>query len=100
MARSTGSISAQNTFSDPIWLNGPFDLSLSGTFSATVHLQRCISKGYNNTPAAADFFDVASYTVPTEDNAPAARPGWYRVGIKTGNYTSGTATWALADEGN
>lgn len=85
IARVTASIAAQNTFSDPVAIRGTFNLSLSGTWVATVHLQR----SYPDAPTT--FFDVASYTANVEDRGTEAESGvLYRVGVKTGNYTSGT----------
>lgn len=85
IARVAASIAAQNTFSDPVAITGDFNLSLSGTWVATVHLQR----SYPNAPTT--WFDVASYTANIEDRGFEPETGvQYRVGVKTGNYTSGT----------
>lgn len=79
------SIGAANTFTTPIYLLGPFNLSVSGTFDATVTLQRSFDGG--NT-----WVDVKTYTAPAEDvgDEPESEV-LYRVGVKTGEYTSGTA---------
>lgn len=81
----TASIAAQNTFSDPVGLLGEFNFSLSGTWVGTVHLQRSFDSGVT-------WLDVASYTANIETRGYESEFGvQYRAGIKTGNYTSGTA---------
>lgn len=85
VARSTASIAAQNTFSNGVVISGPFNMSLSGTWAATVHLQR----SFPDSPTT--WFDVASYTANIQDRGMEGETGvQYRVGVKTGNYTSGT----------
>lgn len=87
----SASIAAQNTFTD--WLQGPgrADLSVSGTFSATVFLQRKL-----RGEAAASAVDVESYTAATEKVIEDASGQYdYRLGVKTGGYTSGTAVCKL-----
>ena len=89
MSRVTeASITAQNTFCDPIRLTGWFDLSISGTFSATVTVQR----SYDN----ASWKDVDTFTAPVEMTGTQGEIAWYRVGVKTGAYTSGTAVVSIA----
>lgn len=88
----TASIAAQNTFSDAyggqLVAPGRFNLSLSGTWVATVHLQRSFDLG-------TTWHDVASFT--TNDEGSVTDPGGvqYRIGVKTGNYTSGTVVARL-----
>jgi hypothetical protein len=84
----SASIGAQNTFTDSIKLSGPFDLSISGTFVGTVTVQR----SYDNS----SWKDVDTFTSPTEDYGFQPEIAWYRAGIKTGAYTSGTAVVSLA----
>jgi len=79
----TYSATAQNTFSEPLKVRGDFNLSLSGTWVGTVHLQRRFNQG--------SWMDVQSYTANIEDRG--REPEGlveYRAGVKTGNYTSGT----------
>lgn len=84
VARATASIAAQNTFSSTVAIAGPFNVSLSGTWVATVHLQRSYDAGVT-------WMDVASYTANIEDRGNEPETGvLYRVGVKTSNYTSGT----------
>jgi hypothetical protein len=84
----SASIGAQNTFTDSIKLSGPFDLSISGTFVGTVTVQR----SYDNS----SWKDVDTFTSPTEDYGFQPEIAWYRAGIKTSEYTSGTAVVSLA----
>ena len=79
-------ISAEDTFSDGIYVEGDFSFSISGTFVGTVTVQRSFDAG-------STFRDVDSFTAPIET---AGYDGElivvYRAGIKTGDYTSGTAS--------
>lgn len=79
----TASIGAQNTFTDPVQLTGYFNLSISGTFSATVTVQRSTD--------SSTWRDVDSYTAAAEEVGFEPEVMFYRVGVKTGAYTSGTA---------
>lgn len=78
----TASISAQNTFSNPVRFGGDFNVSIQGTFSATVFVQR----SYDNS----SWYDVESFTTATEQIGYEPEYIWYRIGVKTGGYTSGT----------
>lgn len=92
----TETITAQNTFSDPIRVTGvdaqrAFSLFISGTFVATVVLQYSIAE-----PGA--WVDYASYTteqaIPIDDGLDN-QIIYYRIGVKTGGFTSGTITATL-----
>ena len=86
----TRSIAAENLFTDSVKLTGFFNISLSGTWSATVTVQRSFDQG--NT-----WFDVESFTVNTEQYGLEPEFGvYYRVGVKTGNFTSGTVVTRLS----
>jgi len=87
----TGTIAAQNTFSDPITLRKGGILTLTGTWTATVSVQRynkatgawvdvTSNAGTAFTATANGTYSVAPYEVAAD----------YRFGVKTGNYTSGT----------
>lgn len=78
----TKSITAQNTFTDPVQLTGNFNFSVSGTFSATVTVQRSTD---NST-----WRDVDTFTAATEEVGYEPEVMWYRAGVKTGAFTSGT----------
>lgn len=84
------SISAQNTFTTPVKLNGYFNVSISGTFVATVTVQRSID--------GVTWMDVDNWTAPSEDVGLEPEVMWYRVGVKTGDYVSGTAEVRLGTE--
>lgn len=90
-------ISAADVYSDPIRVTGiaagrTFGITVTGTWVGTVTLQRSVG-------AIGSWVDVSNYTTnqsttlsDTLDNQII----YYRIGIKPGNYTSGTATVALA----
>ena len=64
---------------------GDFNISLSGTFAATVDLQRSFDSG-------STWHTIESYTVPTQKVGSAPERGvQYRMGVATGAYTNGTA---------
>jgi hypothetical protein len=94
--RVSSSISSANAFSNEIRITGVgegrrFTITRSGTWTATVTLQRSIG-------ATGLWEDVESYT--TNDSITYAdeldnQIVYYRIGIKTGDYTSGTAELAL-----
>ncbi len=83
MASVSLSIAEENKFTDPVSLLGAFNLSVSGTFSATVTLQRSFGTG--------TWLDVATYDGPIEDAGVEPEGAIYRVGVKATEYTSGTA---------
>ncbi len=86
----TRSIAAENLFTDSVKLTSFFNISLSGTWVATVTVQRSFDQG--NT-----WFDVESFTVNTEQYGLEPEHGvYYRVGVKTGNFTSGTVVTRLS----
>lgn len=82
-------ISAQNTFTPAILVDGSdeFDVSISGTFVATVTLQR--------SKDGATWRDADTFAAPTEVSGKSGSTWYYRAGVKTGDYTSGTATVEL-----
>ena len=87
---ATASITAQNTFSTPVQLQGYFNLSLSGTWAATVTVQRSIDN--------VSFVDVDTFTGNTEEYGFEPENMFYRVGVKTGEFTSGTVVIRLGRE--
>lgn len=89
---ATKSISADNTFTDPAHLEGYFNISISGTFVATVTVQR----SYDNS----NWFDVDDFTAPTEEVGFDPEYCYYRIGVKSSNYTSGTVVIRLGHEDN
>lgn len=99
----TASISAQNVFSNAIKVTGissgrKFQINISGTFSATVVLQ------YSLIAATGPWVDVSgeSWTSPVNTDYTDGFDNsiiWYRIGIETGNYVSGTAVVNLTYAG-
>lgn len=95
--RVEDSFSSANDFSESIRVTGvddsrKFTISVGGTFTATLTLQRSIETEGN-------WEDVTTYTTATGvtyDDGLDNQIIYYRIGIKTGNYTSGTATTVLA----
>jgi len=94
----TASIAAANTFTSAIEVNGTgntriFTVDISGTFSATVTLQRSLDS------STGPWTDVHTWTATTTaesyDDGLDNFQAWYRIGVKTGDYTSGTATTTL-----
>jgi hypothetical protein len=79
----TAAITAQNTFTDPLRIAGWFSVSISGTFAANVTVQRSVD--------GSTWRDVNTFTAPFEGTGVEPDVMYYRVGVKTGQYTSGTA---------
>jgi len=95
----TTSLSAANTFGDPIRITGvgdarAFSIVNSGTFVANLTLQRSVgSPGTWQDVPGETYTGVGSKSYNDGlDNQII----YYRVGIKTGDYTSGTATTTLS----
>lgn len=77
-------VTAENTFSDGLYTEGAFNLSISGTFVATVTVQRSFDQG-------STWRDVDTFTAPIETYGNDPEPVVvYRAGVKTGDFTSGT----------
>lgn len=84
------SITAENSFTTAVQIAGWFNVSISGTFSATVTVQR--------SPDNTNWYDVDSWTAPAEDVGMEPEVMWYRIGVKTGNFTSGTVVVRLGQD--
>lgn len=87
MPRTSVSITAQNTFSDPIRIVGSFNVSISGTFVATVTAQR--------SDDGTTWNNVDTWTIPAEEVGTDPILNYYRIGVATGNYTSGTVVASI-----
>lgn len=94
-------LSGDNQFSDPIRVTGigasrNYAIVITGTWTATVTTQISIGE-----PGA--WTDDTSYTsntsVPTANDGYDNQIVYYRIGIKSGNYTSGTANASLTFAG-
>lgn len=79
------SITAQNTFTDAVLKQAyeGYSVSISGTFSATITVQR--------SPDGTTWYDIDSYTAAIELDGWNGTAHYIRAGCKTGGYTSGTA---------
>ena len=93
----TAALSAANTFSNSIRITGvgdsrAFALTVSGTFVATVSLQRSFDDA---TWADVPSESYTAFTSKSYDDELDNQIVYYRLGIKTGNYTSGTADLTL-----
>jgi len=94
--RVTASIAAQNTFTNSIEITGVgeqrrFAITITGTWSATVRLQRSIG-------VTGNWVSVQSYTANqaiTFADSLDNQDVFYRIGIVTGEYSSGTAVCTL-----
>ncbi|RWP18876.1 MAG: hypothetical protein EOR00_09575 [Mesorhizobium sp.] len=77
-------ITAQNTFTPAVLIQADniFDVSISGTFVATVTVQRSKDE--------VTWFDVESFTERAEKAGVSGSAWYFRVGVKTGAFTSGT----------
>lgn len=86
------SITAENQFTDPIETSGEvFNFSVSGTFVATVTIQRRFRTSVDPL-TWTDWFDMETYTTGYEDIGfmPRSEKVQVRAGVKTGGFTSGT----------
>lgn len=79
-------ISAQNTFTPATLVHGEsdFDVLIAGTFVADVVVQ--VSRDETT------WYDVKTYTAPVVETGDLGSTWYVRAGVKTGGYTSGTAT--------
>ncbi len=84
MADVARTITAQNQYTDSIEVAaGNFSVSLVGTFSMTVTVQFSEDNGVT-------WADVQDFTEPGRWTGWEGSGGKYRIGCKTGNYTSGS----------
>lgn len=93
---ATKSITAENVFSDPVEVSENFALTITGTWVATVHVQRSTDKGGTWVDVTDNDGTPRTWTKTSGSDPITAygyepkRGTWYRAGVKTGNYTSGT----------
>lgn len=80
-------ISAQNTFAAPIFIPGgtDFTMKITGTEGSTVTLQKAEGPGEPDDGDFVDVNDFINFKVYADRNS---TEGWYRAGVKTGNYTN------------
>lgn len=91
MAKVEVEVTAEDTWSDSIPVKGRFDLSISGVFVATVTVQRSFDGG-------SSWSDVDTFTDVIETYGEQPSYALYRVGVASGDYTSGTVTAVLIEE--
>lgn len=98
--RVESDLAAEDAFTDPIRVTGigasrKVTINISGSFVGTLTLQR--------SPAEpGSWTDVKTWTITTTeqyDDGLDNQVIYYRIGIKTGDYTSGTATAAMTFAG-
>ena len=90
-------VTAENNFTSTIRITGAgtdraFTIVRDGTWVATVTLQRSL------TADTGPWTDVATYTTAATisfNDALDNQVGWYRIGVKTGDFTSGTVELQL-----
>lgn len=93
----SATVSAQDTWTDPIRVTGidngrVFSVVITGTWVATVTLQRSVGE-------PGDWTDVTTYTTnqsTTYDDTLDNQIVYYRLGVKTGGFTSGPVTAQLS----
>lgn len=93
----TDAFSSQNDFSNPIRVTGigaqrAFGVQIAGPFTATLTLQYSVAEPGN-------WIDHSSYTTDTSTSINDGLDNqiiYYRIGIKTGDYTSDTASVTLS----
>ena len=87
---ATRTITAENLFTDSVTLAGYFNLSISGTWVATVTVQRSFDSGDT-------WHDVDTFTDNIQEYGLEPERGiYYRIGIKTGDFTSGSCVVRLS----
>lgn len=91
MPATSKTISAQNTFTDSVYIIGDFDLSVvasTGTvFSGTLTVQRSTDD--------TTWRDVGTFTASAEQVGYEPIKSYYRAGVKTGAYTAGSVTVSI-----
>ncbi|KKM81958.1 hypothetical protein LCGC14_1324520 [marine sediment metagenome] len=88
---ATKTVTAANQMSSSVVLTGYFNLSISGTWVATVTVQRSFDSGDT-------WFNVDTFTENTQEyGLEPERNVYYRVGVKTGDFTSGEVVLRLSN---
>ena len=88
--RQIRSVTNENQFTDAVKLQGYFNTSISGTWDAIVTCQRSFDLG-------STWFDVQTWDENTEEYAFEPEGGvQYRIGVKTGEFVSGTVVLRLS----
>ena len=87
IALSTGTIEAQNSYSNWVTLDQDADLSISGVTDSTVTLQRSLDGGVTARDVESFTADVEKILSPTQQSQVV-----YRAGVKTGDYGANNDT--------
>lgn len=85
-------INAANQFTPVISEVRMFDVSIfdNTSFSGTITLQR-------KRPGDTNWRDVKTYTAPVEETGQSSGNWQYRIGCKTGQYTSGSINVEISE---
>ncbi len=92
MARVTRTITASSQFTDPVKLSGYFNVSISGTWTGTITVQRSWDLGDT-------WLDVDTWIANTEEyglEPEHTNVVLYRIGAKAAALTSGSAILRLS----
>lgn len=89
----SASVSAQNTFTSTLDVQGYVSLSVDGIAGGTIVT---VQRSYD---AGSTWKDVESYTADIETYGFEPEPVLYRVGVKTGEFGTGTVSVRLGREG-
>ena len=92
MARVTRTITSSNQFTDPVKLSGYFNVSISGSWTGTVTVQRSFDLG-------STWLDVASFTENTEEyglEPEHTNVVLYRVGAKADEFNGASCVLRLS----
>jgi hypothetical protein len=87
---ATATITAQNTGTTQCDVKGQLSVSITGTWAATVWLQRTFDE--------SNYFDVKSYTANVQETLEDKVGASYRLFCKTGGFTSGSIVLRLIAE--
>jgi len=94
LAASDASVSTETSYCTAIIMQGYFNLSISGTWTGTVSVERSFDGGLN-------YHTVEQFTENTQEVGYEPGHGiYYRVGIATGDYGTGTAVCLLSRRRN
>lgn len=98
IARVTAELSSDDSFSAPVRMRGRFNFVLSGSFDATVRLQRSFAdpSGTADWHEVGDAFGNTTFTGPVALIGDEPEGAWYRFGIAAGEHDSGTASGRLS----
>ncbi len=98
-AKVAKSITEDDSFSDPVKIVGPASFVLSGTWEATVHLQRTKDGRLTWDDVTDNEGEVKTWTTNVTANIQENTNDEdveYRFGVKEGNFTSGTIVGVIS----